>query len=358
MTSPQAETKPARRLTYIDVAKGICIIAIVLGHMGIRDASGAKVFSRWVFQFHVPLFFIIAGLFISTRKPLSVFVREKAKRLLLPYLVTCFFIGVFILCCKLLTGSTKPPTEWSGVGVFARSVLWGSGYKSKTMPAGVYAIGAIWYLEALFLALIEVRLLIDSGLRDWHRLTIAALLCVIAVWTNRSVGHLPLNLQPALAGGLYILIGYLFRKHIGLERWRFDYLVCVALCGVFVVAGIKNWVVSLVEPMFTRGILGFMVSLCASYLVMGISRILAEKNTPLTKTLEFYGKNSLIVLCSHLCCQGLGLHLLLRLILGGCGVVLSDNGARAVCFVLQLAIAACCIALIERTTYLKRVFIG
>ena len=43
-----------QRLGWIDIAKGICLIAVVLGHMGI-EAFG------FVYSFHLTTFFILCG---------------------------------------------------------------------------------------------------------------------------------------------------------------------------------------------------------------------------------------------------------------------------------------------------------
>ena len=48
-------SKPAAgRLRFVDIAKGISIICIILGHLGIHNIT------RVVFTFHVPIFFLIA----------------------------------------------------------------------------------------------------------------------------------------------------------------------------------------------------------------------------------------------------------------------------------------------------------
>ena len=43
----------AKRVQYIDIARGIAILCIILGHQGISDVN------RVVFTFHVPIFYFI-----------------------------------------------------------------------------------------------------------------------------------------------------------------------------------------------------------------------------------------------------------------------------------------------------------
>lgn len=47
-----------KRIVSIDIARGIAILCIILGHLGIRQIN------RIVFTFHVPIFFFITGYFI------------------------------------------------------------------------------------------------------------------------------------------------------------------------------------------------------------------------------------------------------------------------------------------------------
>ena len=62
----------------------LCIIA---GHFGIASAN------HFVYTFHVPLFFLLSGYFLSTKVSFLPFMKQKARQLLVPYYVT----GVVIL---------------------------------------------------------------------------------------------------------------------------------------------------------------------------------------------------------------------------------------------------------------------
>jgi len=67
------------RIIWIDQAKGIGIFLVVVGHM-IRSLVNSNILidnfwvtfvDRWIYAFHMPLFFLVAGLFIqkSVQKP-------------------------------------------------------------------------------------------------------------------------------------------------------------------------------------------------------------------------------------------------------------------------------------------------
>lgn len=84
------------RFEWVDALKFLGIFAIYIGHLG--DAAG-RIYP-FVFTYHVPLFFFVAGFFSKNSKSthFPMFVLEKAKRLLLPYftfaLLSLFFVSI------------------------------------------------------------------------------------------------------------------------------------------------------------------------------------------------------------------------------------------------------------------------
>ena len=49
---------PRKRLTYLDMAKGVGIFLVVLGHIEYIQEDTLK----WISSFHMPLFFVIGGI--------------------------------------------------------------------------------------------------------------------------------------------------------------------------------------------------------------------------------------------------------------------------------------------------------
>lgn len=102
----------SKRLTYIDVAKGIGIVLVVVGHC-IPDATSPTGISipayRWlhdvIYSFHMPLFFFfLAGFMVSCQKMLARaqksldLVHKRISRLLVPYI----FVGLCYAPFKML----------------------------------------------------------------------------------------------------------------------------------------------------------------------------------------------------------------------------------------------------------------
>jgi len=73
------------RIAYVDAARGLAILCVVLGHLYPGDGI-----VQYISSFHVPVFFILSGLLMAARdgwktRRLTEFAAKKAKRLLYPY---------------------------------------------------------------------------------------------------------------------------------------------------------------------------------------------------------------------------------------------------------------------------------
>lgn len=90
------------RLTTFDIAKGIGIVLVVLGHAlrGLENAGISVPYyeslDQVIYSFHMPLFFVISGYFISksvAKKPASTLIKSKIHTLMYPYLVWMLIQG-------------------------------------------------------------------------------------------------------------------------------------------------------------------------------------------------------------------------------------------------------------------------
>lgn len=85
-----------KRLGYLDIAKALCIILVVVGHFcpATTNALWEKV-SRAIYSFHMPLFMFASGLLFAhtwKKQPYLSFVSKKFQRLMIPYFCTSIVI--------------------------------------------------------------------------------------------------------------------------------------------------------------------------------------------------------------------------------------------------------------------------
>lgn len=122
-----------KRIHYLDYAKGIAIILVVLGHI----FSGGNV-KTYIYSFHMPLFFIISGYLFnySNVKSFKEFINKKIKAYLIPYVT---FSIINILGYYLLSGLS--------LIVLRNNLL-------ETIK--FCGIGALWFLPVLFIAFVNL----------------------------------------------------------------------------------------------------------------------------------------------------------------------------------------------------------
>ena len=172
------ETYMKNRVTYLDLAKGIGIILVVLGHME-NISSELRI---WISSFHMPLFFVISGMLLALKgadKPIindvksgdemKIFVVKTAKGLLVPYLwFSLIYIPIDIMNLFIHNVDTH---------TFIQNIL-----DSLTFSG----VSVMWFLPALFLAEI-VAMFIISRARKYPLMIVFSLsLSVISyvIWTN------------------------------------------------------------------------------------------------------------------------------------------------------------------------------
>ena len=81
-----------KRIDYIDIAKGIGILLVYVGHcnIGLGDDTFTIAF-QWIYSFHMPFFFFVSGLLFKVKQVrTSDFLWKKSVTLILPYILFSF----------------------------------------------------------------------------------------------------------------------------------------------------------------------------------------------------------------------------------------------------------------------------
>ena len=338
------------RLRYIDIAKGIGILAIVVGHLGIWNAAGEEVSGNWIYSFHVPIFFIIAGYFMTNKRSFKEFAANKAHRLLLPYLVTCLTIFVIVAALLLVRGDAWP-SRFKELPSFFMAAFYGTGSWFVKTFFGATPIGPIWFLFALFFASFLQRF----ALKFKHGWLFNLLWTLIAYITQKYF-WLPFSLQSAALGALFMSFGHYLHKHdfftFITNNKRVSVLIFIACFAVFIVSGIFNLRIS-VSSFITRTspLVSIFVACASCIFILLLSKWIDEHCEPVARFLNFYGKNSLVVLCVHTVIQMFSFAILLSSFFG-----LSENVCSFVNLIIQLAIFTGCIFAFKRVKLLNWIF--
>ena len=275
------------RMVCLDIAKGIAIISIIIGHLGIDSIN------KVVYTYHIPVFLLISGYFINDKKSLRDFAISRTKSLMIPYLTTC--VGIIIL------GTIKGFLLGDPKAEFIRwlmASMYGSGGDYQT-PFTIHQIGAIWYLPATLLSSVLLRWSLN------YRYTIRTVIIfgafIVGYLSSKYFFWFPMSIQAGACCTLYMYIGWIYKEHRICEcdnRIRSVAIIALIILWIEFISQFQGfW---LVRNYFGRGIIDIIGSLCASRVVIFLSSIIEKKTYYLRNGLSYLGRYSLLILCVHI----------------------------------------------------------
>lgn len=321
----------------IDIAKGITILCVIIAH---NQLAGPQISS-----FHMPLFFILSGYFLSDKLNMKEFAVKRAKQLLIPYA----FGILFTIICSVFQDVIWHESEniIPHVKMWFLSGLYGKGTKGDILFEGIHKIGAYWFLLALFFASIIVRKFYSSN----YLLLIVGLIAYIG-WATRQVLFLPFSIQNGMVAAFFVGIG-VYSKKLKLLEKKCDTTILFGLIALWVFALFNGLHLSMVNVNFPNGFLDIIVSLAACYLIIRFSKTISV-NKRIAKMFSFLGQNSLIILFFH----ALEINVCHWTMISNFGKYIGFSPLLCrmlVCFV-RILFCVTCVYIINHTKYLKKIF--
>lgn len=273
------------RNSAIDITKGIAILLVVVGHQ--RDIP--DLLRSTIFSFHMPLFFIISGLYYKKRSYVDQ-IRKDTGRLLMPYAFTCF---IFLIWWMLRFSCWGTPDLIKDKII---SCIFGSGsFHSSLILGHVPYIGAIWFLLAIFWCRLFYNVILQSfkSLRAQHFACIG--LAIIATLLDCYLINLPFSILPGLSAIIFFMIGNSIPIYkCCLQNNKGLLLLIGAFCFVIAINHSHLWMVVCSYGMYPIDI----VAGCFGTYIVYIISVLVNK-TRFSKFFEWLGKNSMTILCLH-----------------------------------------------------------
>lgn len=233
------------RIDWIDVAKGIVIMLMVVGH-----SSLPKIISDWIYSFHMPFFFIISG--VTTRWDVSIFkfLKNKVIKLMLPF----FIYSILNILLFPFYGQIS---------------LWE--YFESIMINGWGGI-ALWFVPILFLALAIVR-----TIKGRYELISIIIILIVGFVLSKYNVSLPWTLATVPIATFWVYIGKLFHKvilninKIGTLISIFLFIICLSAGGFLSTLARTDLAANAILPLYITipsAILGFIVvCICSIYIV-------------------------------------------------------------------------------------------
>jgi len=293
------QSQNGKRLTCLDMTRGIAIILVVLGHSGFVGNSC----NIWLSTFHLPTFFLLSGVLLQRKKeeyrPLPQLLLQKAKGVLIPYL--WFSIGS--LCLDFLQIL---------LGNFTWNTLWE--HLIQTISFQGYSV--LWFLPVLYLAEILLLLLQKACRRFLRQEAIRIIFCttIITVCSVGSYYGYRSLCNHGIPNFVLLMLRIPVKALISSSFICYGYLFGYAFFGIF--KRIHKWYA------FLSGAILFITNiLCVPhvslmdlnflnlpnpwvYLALGTTGgfgcLLLCMSLPNIPLLTFYGQNSLIIMSTHM----------------------------------------------------------
>lgn len=271
-----------KRNDIIDIMKGIGIIAVIIGHMGNVPSVPYR---NFIFSFHMPLFFIIAGYFFKPNNNFKNKIKSDFSRLVIPYI----FTALILLCFNVLQSlvGEEKNTDVITTGIVSALFCSGSGH-SSLIWGNIPAIGAIWFLLALFWCRVVYNYI---ACKTQHKYLIAGIVAIFATLLDRYLINLPFTILPGLSGMMFYLIGNWLNTH----KVSYFMIIISFICWIISIIYSHIWMVQCHYELYPIDIIGACGGTAFIYWASKICNM-----TLLKPLFVWFGINSLVILCFHL----------------------------------------------------------
>jgi len=177
----------------IDISKGVGIFFVVWGHT-------VCPIDKFIYEFHVPFFFIVSGYFYSRDESWFRFLKKNIKRIVYPYLIYSVIAYVFYSLWMASIFGIKSVDFFSIINVI--------GYKEPV-------IAPLWFLLSLFEVVMLYDLLVRFFERKYTVLFVSLVLCFVSYLNSSVRNALPFNyfhVMSSLSMLFFYAFGAYFRK--------------------------------------------------------------------------------------------------------------------------------------------------
>ncbi|MDK1387892.1 acyltransferase family protein [Sinorhizobium sp. 8-89] len=280
------------RQTWLDVAKGVGIVFVVLAHVLFHSEwQWAPAIYFAISLFFMPFFFVISG-YLFTVTDRKVLLSKRGRGLLIPYVAFLGLVITGVLFVDVLRGEI--PAPWQIRELMTNATLGGRYLTGE--------LGVFWFVTCLFATQVlynEVALR-TAGPTDLAMLIFVAG-CVVLAYMIQS--YWPEVRSPLALTNVPLAIGAFWFGHVLRERSFPASAIAVAAIAVFgisialALAGV-DFAVTMKNTKFGPPILGLLLALAISVTVLSLIQLVTARNIPVAPVAEL-GKASLVIMFGH-----------------------------------------------------------
>lgn len=284
---------------YITIAKAIGIILMVVGHSGCP-----QVLFRFIYLFHMPLFFFCSGIFykdMMNKESVSLFLKKRIQGLYIPFvkwsvlflLLHNLFMFVGIYNSKY--GYEGGSFFYTFSDMFHKLIL-----IVFTMHDYEELLGGFWFIRALFVSslLIAFFSLLLKSLKRFKQELLCLLFLVSTVLIRRLAPDPEIwrDISMGFFGAFFYMLGFLIMRYTRYWQNKYGAILCCLFLyflyyyfrdGISMGCGYNK-----VLPFSLSAISGTMLTLI-------ISKAIEEKLSMLRRPLYYIGNHTLDILALH-----------------------------------------------------------
>lgn len=284
--SASAPGDAGRRVEWIDALRGIGMFLVLLGHSSLTGS----VISKYIYSFHMPLFFFISGIVFNERETsggIRKFILKKIKTRMVPYVI----FGLLTYCTWLLQIVLK------GHGVYksSRSIpddIWtpllGMAFGRGFHGWEITFFPMLWFLTCLFVVEIIFFVMITKiKTRKALLLVLLSFAVVSGVEASCLSIRFPWTIDIALSAVVFYGLGHMSKDY--LTDPRFNIWLALLCLAAGIGFGYFNSRIAMGINRYGNPILFYLAALSSIYAYVYIAR-----HMPDIKLVNYVGRNSIV----------------------------------------------------------------
>ena len=290
---------PKERLDYLDMAKGVGIFLVILGHIEYLEESAMS----FIYSFHMPLFFVIGGILVYIKeKPVPQpkdSIKKRAYGTLIPYIS----FSLILLTMYVFEYFVQPER------ITSRELL------RRFVDAFTgYGLHTLWFLPVYFGAdslFVLLRYCFGRKAHGEYKISAAILILVflsLGIRCRFRLEQYPVMEKPILLQIFMNVLIVFLRVFLVLpffwSGWHFAKTDCFhekrgwnlgAGALLFTLGALMSRHISILD-------LHYLYITPAHYVVAAalcIGLLMILKALPVSRMLSYLGRNSLVIMCTH-----------------------------------------------------------
>lgn len=271
-----------KRYESIDIAKGIGIFLVVLGH-----TTSNEIILKWLYSFHMPLFFFVSGLFHSKTKNYKEFFLKKTKVLLIPYFCFAIMLFLFFLIISKNIGfsvNENLSIKENFIAIFIGTSIDGV----SQMSWG----GQLWFLLALFLVA-NIMYFVDK-FNFKAQILINFFFIELNIQLSKIIDfNLPWSLLTVLMAFNFYWSAEKLKKYILEKEIKKKYIFIFLVINLLIIC--FNSRVEMYSNIYGNRFLFILGAYSGILFIIFFSKEIVKRN----RLMEYIGKNSIVVLAFH-----------------------------------------------------------